>query len=219
MNTALVSSTYFGPIQWYRKLARYDRVLVEHCDHYQKQTYRNRCTIATTQGVQTLTVPVERDGGAEVRISDHGNWRHLHWHALLSAYSESPFFDYYADDIRPFFERRWAWLYDFNLEIAHTLCGLLDLHPDLHPTDSYLREGDFDDFREVIHPKRPLPDADGEVEPYYQVFACKQGFHPNLSVLDLLFNMGPESIFTLMATRNGNQKWQPEMTTRNDNQK
>ena len=113
---ALLSTTYFGPVQWYQKLCRYDSVLIERCDTYRKQTYRNRCVIATANGMQALTVPVERtDGGQrlltrDVRISDHGNWRHLHWHALMSAYSESPFFEYYADDLRPFFERRWQYL-------------------------------------------------------------------------------------------------------------
>ena len=112
---ALLSTTYFGPVQWYQKLCRYDSVLIERCDTYRKQTYRNRCVIATANGMQALTVPVERtDGGQrlltrDVRISDHGNWRHLHWHALMSAYSESPFFEYYADDLRPFFERRCIW--------------------------------------------------------------------------------------------------------------
>ena len=106
MTTALLSSTYFGPVQWYQKLCRYDRVLIEHCDAYQKQTYRNRCLIATTQGVQALTVPVVHSRDAQqdrevIKISDHGNWRHLHWQALQTAYGDSPFFEYYEDDLRP----------------------------------------------------------------------------------------------------------------------
>ena len=105
---ALLSSTYFGPIQWYQKLHRYDECVVERYDSFFKQTYRNRCVIAATQGRQILTVPTERTTGPsalmkDIRISDHGNWRHLHWNALCSAYGESPFFDYYQDDIRPFF--------------------------------------------------------------------------------------------------------------------
>ena len=113
---ALLSTTYFGPVQWYQKLYRYEEVEIEQWESFQKQTYRNRCLIATTQGVQALTVPVERNSQLsalnsqlikDVRISDHGNWRHLHWNALVSAYGESPFFEYYQDDIRPFFEKRW----------------------------------------------------------------------------------------------------------------
>lgn len=113
---ALLSSTYFGPVQWYQKLNRYDECVIEQYDNFQKQTYRNRCIIATTNGPQALTVPVERPDGArldktlmrDVRISDHGSWRHLHWNALASAYGESPFFEYYQDDLRPFFEKKWS---------------------------------------------------------------------------------------------------------------
>ena len=95
MGTALLSSTYFGPVQWYQKLYRYDQVCIDQQETFQKQTYRNRCLIATTQGVQALTVPVVHDDENvmhRMRISDHGNWRHLHWQALQSAYGDSPFF-------------------------------------------------------------------------------------------------------------------------------
>ena len=113
----LLSTTYFGPVQWYQKLYRAEHVEIERCESFQKQTYRNRCLIATTQGVQALTVPIVRGESPlirDIRISDHGNWRHLHWNALQSAYGDSPFFDYLQDDIRPFFEKRWDYLLDFN---------------------------------------------------------------------------------------------------------
>ena len=203
MKTALLSSTYFGPIQWYRKIARYGDARVEWHDSYQKQTYRNRCIIANAHGLQTLTLPVERHTDGTIRISDHGQWRHQHSQALLSAYGESPFFDYYADDLAPFFERRWTFLYDYNLEICQTLCRLLDVDATIRPTERYLapdelpQDGSIDDFRDSIHPKRPAPDADALTRPYYQVFADRHGFQPNLSILDLLFNMGPEGIFWL----------------------
>lgn len=225
----LLSTTYFGPVQWYQKLYRYDRVFIERCDTFRKQTYRNRCVIATTNGAQALTVPVERAAGAQqvrdIRISDHGNWRHIHWHALLSAYSESPFFDYYADDIRPFFERKWEFLYDYNMEICQKMCELLDITPHISPTGQYIHADDLPsplvekdgshsetggsncetacisgtvaDFRDAIDPKHPLEDRDFAPKNYYQVYAVKHGFMPNLSVLDLLFNMGTEAIFYL----------------------
>ncbi len=204
----LLSTTYFGPVQWYQKLYRYDRVFIERCDTFRKQTYRNRCVIATTNGAQALTVPVERADGAQqvrdIRISDHGNWRHIHWHALLSAYSESPFFDYYADDIRPFFERKWEFLYDYNMEICQKMCELLDITPHIDPTEQYVhadelprQDCEMTDFRDAIDPKHPLEDRDFTPKNYYQVYTVKHGFMPNLSVLDLLFNMGPEGIFYL----------------------
>jgi hypothetical protein len=202
MTTALLSSTYFGPVQWYQKLCRYDRVLIEHCDAYQKQTYRNRCLIATTQGVQALTVPVVHSRDAQqdrevIKISDHGNWRHLHWQALQTAYGDSPFFEYYEDDLRPFFTERWELLYDFNEAIRLKMCELLDIHPVVSHTTQYHPSPAPNDFRDAIRPKHPLPDAHFEPRPYYQVYQQKHGFLPNLSILDLLFNMGPESIYYL----------------------
>lgn len=198
---ALLSATYFGPIQWYQKLNRYDVCFIERYDHFVKQTYRNRCVIATTHGTQVLTVPVERFDGAkcdvkDVRISDHGNWRHLHWHALQSAYGESPFFEFYEDDIRPFFERRWDYLYDFNWQITEKMCQLLDIDACMKPTDEYAKEQSCD-FREAIRPKHPVEDDEFIARPYYQVYAQKHGFQPNLSILDLLFNMGNESVLYL----------------------
>ena len=232
MQTALLSTTYFGPVQWYQKLHRHDRVLIEQHEAFQKQTYRNRCLIATAQGVQALTVPVvheplatregEHTDGADirsVRISDHGNWRHQHWQALASAYGDSPFFEYYEDDIRPFFaERNWELLLDFNDDICQTICRLADIHPHMGRTHAYAGPqpqeaghprqrphgagGDdglpvVRDYREAIRPKHPAVDPEFTPREYYQVFAQKNGFLPNMSILDLLFNMGPESIFYL----------------------
>lgn len=200
MSSALLSSAYFAPVQWFQKLYRYDKVVIDTDENYLKQTYRNRCIIGAANGTQTLTVPIEGSGWMkhmrDIRISDHGNWRHLHWHALISAYGDSPFFEFYADDLRPFFERRWTFLYDFNLEITHTLCQLLDITPVILPSDSDDSKADAD-FRMVIHPKHPLPDPDFQPKRYYQVFEQRNGFQPNLSILDLLFNMGNESIFYL----------------------
>ena len=201
MNAVLLSTTYFGPIQWYQKLYRADEAWIEQHEHFVKQTYRSRCIIATTQGTQALTVPVERDilksqAIKDIRISDHGNWRHLHWNALQSAYGESPFFEYYEDDLRPFFEKRWTFLFDFNETIREKLCELLDISPVVHNTEKYVSDH-ASDYREAINPKHPAPDPDFQPRRYYQVYEAKHGFLPNLSIVDLLFNMGPESVFYL----------------------
>ena len=216
-STVLLSTTYFGPVQWYQKLYRYDRVLIEQHETFAKQTYRNRCLIATTQGVQALTVPVSSEWRVESGefatapdsrtvansplISDHGNWRHLHWQALQSAYGDSPFFEYYEDDLRPFFfEHRWDTLLSFNEDIRRTICQLLDIQPHVELTSEYVHAADvedIDDLRDAIRPKHPLPDPTFLPHRYYQVYEQKHGFLPNLSILDLLFNMGPEAIFFL----------------------
>ena len=202
MTTALLQTTYFGPVQWYQKLKRYDHCVIEQYDSYQKQTYRNRCVIATANGLQALTVPVEVGGKKEevreVRISDHNQWRRVHWNALQSAYSESPFFEYYADDIRPFFEQKYEFLIDFNEAIRQKMCELLDIETSVSYSSGFMVQGSgFKDFREVIHAKHPQDDPEFQPRSYWQVFQHRYGFQPNLSILDLLFCMGPEAVFYL----------------------
>ena len=197
--TVLLSTTYFGPVQWYQKLYRSDEAEIEQWESFQKQTYRNRCLIAAPNGIQALTVPVEHTVSPlikDLKVSDHGNWRHLHWNALVTAYSESPFFEYYQDDIRPFYEQRWDYLLDYNEAIRTKICELIDIQPKVTVTGEYSRSSD-NDYREAIRPKHSAPDPDFTPRPYYQVYQQKHGFLPNLSILDLLFNMGPESIFYL----------------------
>jgi hypothetical protein len=205
MNQIILSSAYLAPVEYYAKLFAYDKVYVERFDSYMKQTYRNRCVIASAGGPQALTIPTEKGEGTkclmkDIRISDHGNWRHVHWNAFVAAYKHSPFFDYYADEFHRFYEKRYDFLYDFNMELCHWMCEQIDLQPVMIPTDDYVAvpEG-MDDYRERIHPKRVYAEADPDFSPvsYYQVFDAKQGFQPNLSIADLLFNMGPESLLVL----------------------
>ena len=203
---ALLSSTYFGPIQWYQKLNRYDECLIERHESFIKQTYRNRMIIPTTNGPLSLTIPTNHDislSMKDIRISDHANWRHVHWNALLSAYGESPFFEYYQDDIRPFYEKKYEFLFDFNMETTEKMIELLDIRPKISITEAYIQskelkeEDEIKDFRDVIRPKKPLPDAEFAPKRYYQVYGQKHGFQPNMSILDLLFNEGNEAIFYL----------------------
>ena len=206
MTTALLGSTYFGPVQWYQKLNRYDHCMIEQHDNFIKQTYRNRCVIPTTNGLQSLSIPVTTIADApisktsmkDIRISDHGNWRHVHWNALSSAYGESPFFEYYQDYIRPFFEKKWEFLIDFNMEITQKMNELLDIHPTMSLTDEFVSsKDDVVDFRDIIRPKHPGDDDDFNPKRYYQVYQHKFDFQPNMSILDLLFNEGNEAIFYL----------------------
>ena len=138
---AILSSTYFGPVQWYQKLNRYEECLIERHESFIKQTYRNRMIIPTTNGPLSLTIPTNHDTSLamkDIRISDHANWRHVHWNALLSAYGESPFFEYYQDDIRPFYEKKYEFLFDFNMEIMEKMIELLDIRPHVKVTDRYV---------------------------------------------------------------------------------
>lgn len=199
--TVYLSTAYLGPVQQYCKMLQYAEVRIETAENYLKQTYRNRCTIAAANGPLSLSIPVEKPRTEkcltrDMRISDHGNWRHLHWHALLSAYNMSPFFEYYADDFAPFYERRYTYLMDLNEALRELVCRLIDMQPRIAYTESYLPEVEHD-FRESIRPRQPEADEAFRPVPYYQVFQEKWGFLPNLSIVDLLFNMGPESLLIL----------------------
>ena len=196
-SAVILPSAYLGPVSYYACLFHAPTVWIEQHDHYEKQTYRNRCRIIGPQGVQPLTVPVERTGGksptADVRLSPHGHWQHVHWNALVAAYENSPFFEYYADDFRPYFStfspQR---LVDFNAGLCRVVCNLLEIEPDIRPTLSYspVPPPDTADLRQAFSPKRPDPLP---TPPYYQVFSHKFGFTTGLSIVDLLFNMGPEA--------------------------
>ena len=202
----LLSSAYLAPIQYYSKLLQCgsDVTYIEAYDNYAKQTYRNRCLIADANGPLALTIPTEKPAEGkclmrDIRISDHGNWRHQHWNALEAAYRHTPFFLYYEDDFRPFFEKKISFLYDFNMQLTELVCGLIGLDAALKATDTYRKNPDgMADFRTLISAKASW-ETDGAFHPaeYYQVFKEKHGFIPNLSIVDLLFNMGPESILIL----------------------
>lgn len=209
MKTAYLSSAYLAPVEYYTKLLAYDKIFIEQHDHYMKQTYRNRCTITGPDGELTLSIPTVKPDTPkcpmkDIRISDHGNWRHLHWNAIESAYNNTPFFEYYKDDFRPFYEKKYEFLMDFNEALCRLICSLIDLQPDLTRTSEYRTSfgSNEDDFRERIHPKKDFRTEDNAFSPcpYYQVFQEKLGFLPNLSIIDLLFNMGPESLLVLQKS-------------------
>jgi len=196
-----LSTAYLGPVQYYCKLYQYKKAYIETAENYLKQTYRNRCIIAAANGTQSLSIPIVKPDTVkcltrDIRISDHGNWRHLHWNAIVSAYNLSPFFEYYEDDLSPFYEKKYDFLLDFNEELRRLICSLIDIDPDLSYTEDYLPEAP-NDYREMIRPKHSVDDPCFSPLTYYQVFGERHGFLPNLSIIDLLFNMGPESILVL----------------------
>ena len=203
MGNICLTSAYLAPVEYYSALAKADTVFLEHCEFYEKQSYRNRCNIAGANGQLALTIPVEKSKGArmltrDVRISEHSDWQLQHWRSIESAYNSTPFFEYYKDDLLPFYEQDWTFLWDFNIEIQAKMLELLDLQVDIQLTKEY--KVDFDenvlDARNSIHPKKETDT--GSLKKYYQVFEQRFGFIPNLSIIDLLFNMGNESILVLI---------------------
>lgn len=195
--TLLLSALYLAPIEYYSHLFHARKVVVELHENYQKQSYRNRCNIVGANGLMPLSIPVEKPSAAEcrmkdIRIADHGNWRHLHWNAIVSAYNSTPFFEYYADELHPFYEKRIEFLADFNLQLHQLICKWLRIDTPFELSSEYVAEvtADVNDYREAIHPKRP---SRFTILPYYQVFGRKLGFIQNASIIDLLFNMGNEA--------------------------
>lgn len=193
MDNTLLCSAYLPPVNFFTAIKSGGDVLIEQYDNYCKQTYRNRCRIATAGGIQTLTIPVVKSDSPkqlmkDVRISDHGDWRRQHWNALESAYMNSPFFMYYQDDFRPFYERRIEFLIDFNTQLTELILKLAGMDKKIKLTESYSRTTQgINDLRQLIDPQQTAQNR-----PYWQVFKQKYGFQPNLSAVDLLFNMGPE---------------------------
>ena len=192
---------YLAPIPMYAQLYKCDTLVINGDEPFVKQTFRNRAVIATENGTQSLTIPVIHDGGKtamrDVRISEHGNWRHQHWNAMISAYRKSPFFDYYADDFAHFYEERDGFLMDFNLRLHAVISELIGLEKGVKIIDNTCNAGDFNDLRFIAEPKALTDIANYTAQPYYQVFAGRNGFIPNLSIVDLLFNMGPEGLIIL----------------------
>ena len=204
MKKLYLGSCYWAPVAYYAALYRNGGAIIEQHDTYMKQTYRNRCNIVGAQGVQTLTVPIEKPtpGMAmrDIRISDHGNWRHLHSSAIASAYGSSPFYEYYADEINHFYTQRYEYLIDYNMAQIQCVCRWLDISPTITLGSQYLTPTpEVIDLREAIHPKHPNETllAPFTSRPYYQVFSNKHGFVANLSILDLLCNMGNEALLIL----------------------
>ena len=196
----LAHPLYLAPIPLYVQLYAADALLVDDVSPFVKQTYRSRAVIATENGSQQLTIPVVHDGGKmtmrDVRISEHGNWRHQHWNAIVSAYRKSPFFEYYADDFAHFYEERDGFLLDFNLRLHGVVSELLGLERKVKFLSDEVADAAVD-LRRIAEPKA-LEAFDGVMlQPYYQVFAQRNGFIPSLSIVDLLFNMGPEGLLVL----------------------
>lgn len=212
----LLSTAYFAPIRYFSKLAVYPEIYLEQHENFIKQTYRNRTTILGANGPVSLIVPVEKGREQKIRIKDlriayDEEWQRNHWRTIFSAYNSSPFFEYYADDLEPFFRKKYDFLFDFNLKITETLIEILELDVELKLTADFEQIPDTClNFREQISPKthRISHDPHFIAQPYTQVFSEKFGFLPDLSILDLLFNEGPSAHSLLeecFQVKNSNQ--------------
>lgn len=222
--SVLLSTAYLAPIPYYACLMHAPQVFVEQHEHYHKQTYRNRCRIVAANGVMDLSIPVVTCNNQAIRkveIDYSKPWQRQHWLSLEAAYRSTPFFEYYEDDLKPFYQQQdIKYLFDFNALLQQVICDLIDLHPQTILTQDFvmpeaaglcssdacldLREAAVAlDLREAIHPKKNLPQMlHYHPRKYTQVFEQQLGFMADMSIVDLLFNMGPESILLLRDSMN-----------------
>ncbi|GHS88923.1 hypothetical protein FACS1894201_10380 [Bacteroidia bacterium] len=199
---ALLATAYFPPIDYLTIVVQNPIVLLDEYEYYVKQTYRNRCCILTSMGVQTLSVPILRHANhtpvRDIRIDYTESWATRHFRALRTAYNKAPFFLYYQDDLQLLITKQPQFLLDLNLAILQWILKLLDCSTRVQHTTMYEKQGLFNDYRTAIHPKRPS--VSSEHVDYVQTFNYAR-FTPNLSILDMLFNCGKESVSLLMKTR------------------
>ncbi len=192
----LFTTAYFPSISYMARFLKEDAPVVEVWETYRKQTYRNRCRVMTANGLENLTVPVVKPNGnhtmtRDILVSDHAPWQHIHSRCLESAYKNSPYFDHYYPLLRPIFEGRFERLIDLNDTALQAVLKMLKTKKEIVHTTDYVREAE-NDLREAFSPKKAL---DASLFPtYYQVFSEKFPFAPDLSVLDLIFNEGPEAV-------------------------
>lgn len=212
----LLTTAYFPPIEYLAAIANECRfnpgmtevepavVYIEACEHYVKQSWRNRCRFYAADGAQTLNFPVRHeDFGkpiSQMRIDWKTDWLTRHERAIISAYRTSPYFEYYQDELFAILDSRPELMLDFNTQILKFFLRKTGIPADIRFTSEWeavtIDGHKVTDLREAIHPKRPntiLKDL-GLERPYWQVFSPKHGFIPGLSIMDLLFNEGPDSI-------------------------
>jgi len=200
-SSILLSTSYLPPIQYITKFLMDTSVFIEKHENYQKQSYRNRCYIYGANGKQCLVIPVKKLHGdktpiTEVEIDYQENWQKIHLKSIESAYRLSAFYEYYADDFKGFYEKKTRLLYHWNMDLLLIVLQILGVQQLPAMTLAWEKKPDNSyDFRQSINPKSRLvkPDINFTPQPYQQVFQERYGFIPNLSIIDLLFNEGPEA--------------------------
>lgn len=189
---------YLPPIEYFNKILQHrEEIIIESEEHFPKQTFRNRAVIHSPNGSLNLIVPVSKGANVhtkikDVKISYEFDWQRLHWLSLQTSYRSSAFFEFYEDDFAPFYEKKPNFLFDFNEELFQLLIKLLKIKVSYTKTQSFEKEYDqFEDYRNSLHPKIK---SDYQTKHYFQVFEERNGFMPNITVVDLLFNQGPQSL-------------------------
>ncbi len=186
--TAAICPAYFPPIDYIAWVLKQNKVVLNKDFFYQKQTFRNRTSIYSPNGKQDLIVPIRhtqhKQTDGEIKIAYDEDWQKNHWKSITTAYNASPFFEFYKEELEPLFLKKHETLYSLNKKILLLVFGLLDVASPLVEEKNYILN------TELVIAKRPpiYP-----IPQYTQVFKVKHGFIPNLSILDLIFNLGNEA--------------------------
>lgn len=195
----VIGSVYAGNIDYYSSIINASKVTIDIYEHFQKQSYRNRCVIAGANGSLNLTIPVKRKPGKtalrDIRIDNDQNWKKMHWKSIESAYRTSPYFEYYEHDfLSIYLDKKHDLLFDMNQDIFKVLLKCLQIETKIEYSSSYIEDVDYsNDLRDSIHPKNNTSKF-YKAPTYTQVFQDRMNHLPNLSVFDLLFNEGPMAL-------------------------
>ena len=192
----LLATAYLPPVEYFAHIIKAEEVFIERKENYLKQSYRNRCYILSANGPQLLTVPVylgsfHKTPVKEIRIDYSKRWQQIHLGALSSSYKSSPFFIYYFEIIEKIILSDYEFLLDLNMDLLKAILKMLKIETRIFYTTDFKLVGTMEsDFRYKINPKK---ESGYCPKKYTQVFTGKKGFIPGLSIVDLVFNMGPES--------------------------
>ena len=193
MESVLLPTAYLPPINYFSALLKTKTVLIEQHEHFIKQTYRNRCEILSSNGKLSLSIPLQKNGDKEIiskkKISYTEPWQLKHWRAITSAYKNSAYFEYFEDEFKPFYFEKHEFLIEYNTKLTQLILNIIRLKKELNFTTEYKKKFPGIDFRETLNMK---PETSSHN--YFQVFGDKFGFTSNLSVIDLLFNKGLETV-------------------------
>ena len=195
MSTVLLSTAYLPNISYLSQVLNHDTVVLEKHEHFVKQTYRNRCEILTSNGKLSLSIPLVKQADKELisekKISYAEDWQKQHWRAITSAYKNSPYFEFFEDEFKPFYENQFEFLFDYNTQLLQTILHILRIKKQIEFTREFeLNPTSCNNLRMLSDLNNSF---DFKAKSYYQVFADKKGFTTNLSCLDALFNVGLEA--------------------------
>lgn len=197
----LLEPQYAGSLSYWKLIANAQHILFEQYENYTKRSFRNRCHILSPNGILRLSIPLEHGKNQhcalkDVRISYSENWQKSHWQSLQSGYRRSPYFEFYEDKIIRFYEDKFSFLLDYNIQLFDTLSIILKIKPEYSLTTQYNKEVDseYSDFRNVLLPNESRSSFQSNIKPYIQVFNDRMDFQSEVAIYDLLFNCGNQSL-------------------------